>query len=230
MNMKKLIKHILEEKNPLVIARRKAMRKRLKNTSPSFLCPNCIGGILFHDLGLRFQSPTVNLMMTQTDFVRFLLHMDEYLGGSFEFFDHDTYECPCAYLSNTGLERITIHFTHYDSSEEAERKWCERAKRIDKENLFVFLQERDGLTKDDILSLANLRVRGLVVFTAKRYDDIPYAIQIPDYEENGEVGNILRKSLLNGKREYEKHFDFVRWFNEADGWPYNAHDYCINAK
>lgn len=66
------ISKILSEKNPLAIARRNKMQRELKNKEVSFLCPNCIGGILFHDLGLRFLSPTVNLMMTQTDFVKFV--------------------------------------------------------------------------------------------------------------------------------------------------------------
>ena len=223
--MKRLVKHILEEKNPLVLARRNSMRKRLTNKAPSLLCPNCLGGILFHDLGLQFRSPTVNLMMTQRDFVKFLLHMEEYLAGEFVFFRHPEYTCPCAYLSGEGLEQIAVHFTHYATAEEAENKWRERARRIDRENLFVCLQERDGLTKDEILSLSGLRCRGLVVFTANRYDDIPYTVQIPAYEAGGEVGNILKKSLLNGARDYEKHFDFVKWFNEADGKSHQAKKY-----
>ena len=215
--MKKKVKYFLEEKNPLVLARRNKMRKRLKNGTPSFLCPNCIGGILFHDLGLRFQSPTVNLMITQKDFVKFVLNMDAYLAGEFEFFEHESYTCPCAYLTGGGLEKIAIHFTHYHSPEEAVNKWKERAKRIDRDNLFVFLQERDGLTKDEIQALASVQLKGLVVFTAHNYEDIPYALQIPEYEPAGEVGNILEKSWLNGTRKYEKHFDFVSWFNEANG-------------
>ena len=88
---------------------------------------------------------------------------------------------------------------------------------MDKENLFVFLTERDGITKEEIASLRNIRARGLVVFTANYYPDIPYALQIPEYEADGEVGNILEQSRLDGSRKYEKYFDFVKWFNEANG-------------
>ena len=100
-------------------------------------------------------------------------------------------------------------------------KWEERAKRIDKDNLFVFIEERDGLTKEDILSLSNLSVRGVVAFTANHYPDIPYAVHIKKYEKDGEVGNILAQSYFNGSREYEAYFDFVQWFNEANGVPYD---------
>lgn len=88
MSVKKTIKHLLSEKNPLAIRRRKKMREALTNTTPTFLCPNCIGGILFHDLGLQFRSPTVNLMMLQTDFVKFVLNMEYYLTQKLVFFKH----------------------------------------------------------------------------------------------------------------------------------------------
>lgn len=73
--------------------------------TPTLLCPNCIGGILFHDLGLKFQSPTVNIMMTQTDFVRFVLNLDYYLSQELSFFKKTGYNCPCAHLAD-----ITVHF------------------------------------------------------------------------------------------------------------------------
>lgn len=112
---------------------------------------------------------------------------------------------------------ITVHFTHYQSEKAAAHAWYERSKRIDINNMFVFLEERDGLTKENIVQLGNIHARGLVVFTAHAYPDIPYVLQIPKYEGDGEIGNILRKSYLDGHHEYEEYFDFVKWFNEADG-------------
>lgn len=212
MSFKETIKNILTERNPLVNARRNQMRRALKAETPTFLCPNCIGGILFHDLGLQFRSPTVNTMMNQRDFVRFVLKLDHYLEQEPEFFEHPEYDFPCAKLDD-----ITVHFTHYHTESEAAKKWKARTARIERENLFVFLIQRDGLTEEEIRSLSRIKARGLVVFTANAYPDIPYALQIPKYAPDGEVGNILEKSWLDGSREYEKYFDFVKWFNEANG-------------
>lgn len=212
MNTKQLIKRFLSENNPLAIQRRTNMRNKLTNKTPTFFCPNCIGGLLFHDLGLQFRSPTVNLMMYQTDFLKFVLHMDDYLSRELYFFEHPEYKFPCAHLGD-----ITVHFTHYQSEKAAAHAWYERSKRIDINNMFVFLEERDGLTKENIVQLGNIHARGLVVFTAHAYPDIPYVLQIPKYEGDGEIGNILRKSYLDGHHEYEEYFDFVKWFNEADG-------------
>lgn len=225
MRLKESIKKLLSQTNPFAIAHRRRMRRALRNTTPSFLCPNCIGGILFHDLGLRFRSPTVNTMMTQLDFVKFVLKLDEYLAQELVFFHHPEYAFPCAKLGD-----ITIHFTHYATEEEATRKWKARTARIDRDNLFVFLMERDGLTKADMLSLGKIRARGLVIFTANDYPDIPYALQIQKYSSCGEVCNILEKSLWDDSREYERYFDFVRWFNQATGGDFDIAPFRLGQK
>lgn len=79
------LKKKVEQYNLLARRRRLKMQSRLTNQDITFLTPNCIGGILFHDLGLKFMSPTVNLMMTQTDFVKFVLNMDDYLKKNLYF-------------------------------------------------------------------------------------------------------------------------------------------------
>lgn len=219
MVKKNKIKQLIH-KNPFAVARRKKMRSELKKTGMTFLCPSCIGGELFHDLGLRFCSPTINLMMLQTDFVKFVKDFDEYMNAEFEFFDHPEYSFPCARLKD-----ITIHFTHYNTKEEAIEKWNSRAKRIDKDNMFIFCSERDGITREEIESLGELNVRGIVVFTAHDYSDIPYTLYIPKFEKYGEVKNIQKVNYPSEKRNYEKYFDFVKWFNEANGGNYDVSPY-----
>lgn len=222
MGISTTVKRILSN-NPLATHRRKSMRASVINRDMTFLCPNCIGGILFHDLGLQFQSPTVNLMMTQTDFLKFVLHLDEYLAQEFRFYTDPELTCPCAHLGD-----ITVTFTHFKTEDDALTKWNERAKRIDKDNLFIFIEERDGLTEKDLLALGQiqeLHPRGILAFTAHDYPEIPFALKIPKYEAAGEVGNILEKTYINDGREYEKYFDFVKWFNEASGPDYDISPY-----
>lgn len=217
MSIKDRLNTFISSINFFTHYRRHVMRKNLRNTSPTFLCPNCIGGILFHDLGLQFRSPTVNLMMLQPDFVKFVTNLDYYLSEELRFYHDPDYTCPCAKLSD-----ITIHFTHYDSDEEAAKKWNERKTRIDPSNLFIFATERDGLTKEEIKQLGSISARGILVFSTKNYSDIPYTLQIPCLDEHGQVGNILKKSIFNESRKYENYFDFVKWFNEANGKPFDV--------
>lgn len=230
MNVVDKLKNRIETYNPLAIARRNKMRKRLKNSDITLLTPNCLGGILFHDLGLRFMSPTVNLMMTQRDFLQFLLHMDEYLNGEFEFYSDPKYTCPCAYLRARGVTDIIVHFTHYSTEEDAVKYWNNRKERINRDNVFVFIEERDGITESELRMLTQLKVKGVVAFTCNQYENMPYAVYLPQYHADGEVGNILVRNYLDDSREYEKYFDFVGWFNGADGKDYDVQKYVINSQ
>ena len=229
MNIKKQIKKTISE-NPIAEARRRRMKSELRNTDFTLLTPNCMGGILLHDLGLRFLTPTVNLMMTQTDFLQFVVHLNEYLQGHFTFFESPGESCPCAHLRSEGIPDITVFFTHYKTAEEAESKWQERAKRINWDNLFVFIEERDGLTRQDLEALSKLPVRGVVAFTCNPFPDLPYCVYIDKYHSKGEVGNILTKRLLDDSREYEHYFDFVKWFNEANGGNFDVRGFIKRGK
>ena len=90
-------------------------------------------------------------------------------------------------------------------------------------NMFVMCSERDGLTKDDILQLGReLKVRGLLVFTENPYPDIPYTLQITDGPVTSMQSTV---SHLTGERKCERLFDFVKWFNEANGGDYDISPY-----
>jgi len=223
MLVKRLIKNINGKYNPLGIWKRTKMRKMLINKDITFLCPNCIGGILFHDLGLQFQSPTVNLMMYQTDFAKFLLNLRHYLAQEFvPILDPVKENVPCAKLDD-----IVVYFTHYSSVEEGISKWKKRMQRMNFENMFVFLEERDGIDYETIKQLGSLDIKGLVIFTAHNYPELPYCLYIPEYEKDGEVGNILEINQITQQRKYEQLFDFVKWFNEAHGMPYDVKTFSL---
>lgn len=226
MRLKTRIINIIEKYNPIAKTRRKNMRKKLYNEDFSLLVPSCAGGHLYHDLGLQFRSPTINLMMFQNEFIDFVLNMEEYLSCELEFFDHEIYDFPCAKIKPKHFNEITIHFTHYNSKEEAKNKWIIRSKRINRDNIFVCLSERDGVTKEDIEKLAELKVKGIVVFTCNNYDGIPFQCFIPKYADSDEVGNVLKRHYWDDRKEYEEFFDFIRWFNEADGEPYDNKKFC----
>lgn len=46
----------------------------------SILSQNCMGDILYHDIGARFLSPTINLYFSANDFVKFVLNLPYYLN------------------------------------------------------------------------------------------------------------------------------------------------------
>ena len=104
-------------------------KKKLKNNNFTLITPNCMGGMIYHDLGLRFLSPTINLQIFPFD--KFILNMKEYLEKDLVFVESDK-EFPVAMLGD-----LTICFTHYHSKKEALQKWNDRKKRIVWDNIYI---------------------------------------------------------------------------------------------
>ena len=52
---------------------------RLYNTEATIISSNCTGGFLMHWLGMRFNTPFINLALNDKDFILMLEHWDEFL-------------------------------------------------------------------------------------------------------------------------------------------------------
>ena len=108
---------------------------------------NCMGGVLSHDFGLRFLSPTINMFICPGDFVELMSHLKEYLSYDLREAEQTGKHYPVAILGE-GQKRksIMLHGLHYSSYELLEKKWNERKQRINWDNLFIMMFERDGCT------------------------------------------------------------------------------------
>lgn len=182
-------------------------RKRLTNANPTIIASNCNGGFIAHDLNLRFNSPFVNLFLTPKDFIRYLKNIEFYQQQNLTFVQTEK-AYPVAKLAD-----ITLYFMHYHSEQEAEQKWNERTKRMDLDNLFVMMTERDGCEYQDLVEFDALPFKNKVVFTHKHYPKIKSAVYIQGFENNAMVGDIFEYTGLNGKRYYDQ-FDYVSWLNK----------------
>ena len=114
---------------------------RLKNRTPSIIADNCNAGIIYHDLGLPFLSPTINLFFMPDDYLRFLRNPHHYLEVEPMETEDATVKWPVGMIDD-----VKVHFMHYKSFAEAKKKWLVRAKRLDFENLFVLMCEKNGCT------------------------------------------------------------------------------------
>ena len=111
------------------------------------------------------------------------------------------------------LDDIKLYFNHYKTNEEAEEKWEERKKRMNMDNLFILMCDRDGITDEDMLRLNEVKCRNKVVLTAKEHPAVDFAFQLPEYANEDYVGYYLGKNAITDKTVVEKHFDFVKWLN-----------------
>lgn len=192
---------------PPTVIHRIISRRNNKNKDFSILCGNCMGGIICNKLNVPFLSPTVNLMMSQPDLYKLLMNLSDYLSSDFE-------ELPAMEVPRGRLKDIVINFTHFNSYDDGVKAWKRRCGRINYNNLWVIATDRDGVTEEDIASLQHVDCRGLVVFTAKKYD-YPYCFQLKQFEGQNQIGDIMQQTIY-GKRFFEIYFDYVRWLNSDD--------------
>ena len=119
------------------------------------------------------------------------------------------------------LDDITIYGVHYNNYDEFLSKWEERKKRINKNNLFIIMTERDGCKYEDLLTFDKLNYTNKIVFTHKKYDEIKSSYYVKGTENNSTDKKIhLTKSLTDYKSKispfrYIDDFDFVSWLNQG---------------
>lgn len=159
------------------------LRKRLRNDNFTILCPNCIGGTMYRKLGKEFLSPTINLWMTQGDFIKFAVHLEDYIAMSLDFQKTDkTY--PVAMLGDI---------------------------RINYDNLYILLYYREGYTLDQIRQIEQAKCRNLILLTPIPLPlDYACCIKPRLHRPNGD--SFLDDNIW-GTRTFEKQWDFVGWLN-----------------
>ena len=118
----------------------KEYQRKIKNKDCSIISMNCVGGVVSHELGLRFNSPTVNLWFTPKEFIKFLSQLEHYLYDCKIEMDEKNSE---KYGYPVGkLEDIHVYFTHYETFELAKQKWIERLKRLNMDNLYIIMVQK----------------------------------------------------------------------------------------
>lgn len=188
---------------------KKQKLKNLNNSNFSIIVSNCVGTVIYHDLGLPFLSPTINLTIGMNDFVKFAENLEWYL-------EKKIIEIKGDYKYPTGmLEDIRINFVHYKSFEEGVEKWEERKKRINWANLFFIGAERGDCTYETVQSFDKLPYRNKVIFTHKEYPEIKSAYCIKGFEREPELGQILEFKNQFLKRRYLDNFDYVSFLNSS---------------
>lgn len=182
-------------------------QKKLKNKTPSILSSNCNGAIMLYDLGCRYNSPTVNLYFNTADFLRLLSNPAVYLRAELT---EQKMTCP---FPVGKLNDIFVYFMHYESFAQAKQKWEERATRVDPDNLFVMMTDRNGCTYEDLQAFDALPYAHKVVFTHKPYPEIKSAFYIPGFEDAGEVGVLSDWKPGFWKRRWLDAFDSAAFLN-----------------
>lgn len=111
----------------------------LLHSKVSIIANNCWGGTAYHALGMRFYSPFINMFEDDENFLRLLGDFKYYMGLKLEFVRYGFSPARNIIYPVCRLGDVELHFNHFSSMDEVERKWYERVERINWDNLFVMM-------------------------------------------------------------------------------------------
>ena len=199
------MKEFIKKYHPIPRIIRSFKARELDNSDFTILSSNCLGGIIYHLLGSQFCSPTINMRISSNEFIRMLNNINDYLKLPLEEVCNADEVYPVAKLGD-----VFLHLNHYKTFEDAKLKWEQRLQRINWDNIYITLNDLDGVTEKDIRALSNFNCNNIVVFTHKKYDDIPYTYYVGDETK---LKHMLNRSLLTGLYDFENWFDYVSFIN-----------------
>lgn len=156
--------------------------KQLKARDFSIISQNCIGGVFYHDIGMEFLSPTINLFFKGADFVRFVRNLTYYIGLELEMRWEEEYPAGT-------LDDISIYFMHYRTCREAKEAWDKRKKRINWEKIVIIATDMEGFDEDAWKNWCKITYPK-VLFTVTNRNS-PGVVSFPQYKETGHVHDLI---------------------------------------
>lgn len=192
----------------------KKQRKRLKNHDATIISSNCNGGVIASDLGMRFNSPFVNLFIKASDYIKLLSDLKGYMELELCFVKewdslYGNVPYPTAYLGD-----VKIYFMHYDSEEVAKAAWNRRRARINWDNMYILFTDRSYCTQADLEAFDALPYEHKIVFTHLPHSEIKSSYYIRGYEGEEKVGLLSDwQDESNPVKKVYDQFDVVGWLN-----------------
>ncbi|MDR1599344.1 MAG: DUF1919 domain-containing protein [Oscillospiraceae bacterium] len=180
-------------------------RELLTNHDFTIFSENCVGGLISHDLGEEYRSPTVNLRIPANLFVEFMENIDYYLDAELEDVTPEGSRYPIARLGG----RVALLLTRYDTFQEAKDAWERRKARVNFDNVFLIMSDYFEVNPDVISRFLALPYPK-VFFSGKPIDH-PDVFFMKRFEKDNKVGFLYRIGPDGLRLCWD--FDIVRWLN-----------------
>lgn len=190
----------------------KRYRMQIKNSNFSIICNNCFGGMLYHDLGMQFLSPTINMRFDAAEYVTFLNNLKFYLQCD-DFVDGGNIPTGGRLAILGG--KIRLFGLHYKTFDELREKWFERRERVNYDNLFVIGSYIDDCNDDIARSFCALPHKNKIFLSHKHIDNCGESLVVAKCGKNA-TGFPGADYMLSSKIRFEDSvFNFIDWFNQG---------------
>ena len=198
---------------------RKIMQKRNKNMDFTIIAQNCIGGVIYSDLGLQFLSPTINMFIEDKNFVKLVENLEYYLSISAEPLTEkyiDPVDNSITY-PKIKIKDIEICCLHYKDCKEAIDAWERRKKRVNLNNVFVIGNSWNMHGNIELMQkICNSSYKSVLFSNIEL--DVNNCVYLKDDFWKLDKRGIIRPNITDFKpnsyrRYYEEYFDVVSWIN-----------------
>lgn len=162
------------------------IKEGLKQEQFSLISQNCIGGLFYHDMGLQFQSPTINLFFSAEDFLKFAANLEYYMR-----LELDMYWGPDYPMGR--LDDLVIHFMHYLTCREAKDAWERRRMRLQYDKIVIISTDRNNFGIDEFMEWKNLPYKKILFTANSKFAGEEGVVFYPEYEKKGLVPDLIPK-------------------------------------
>ena len=186
-----------------------------KNNSPTIICNNCVGGVILHDLGLKFNTPTINtLFLSFDDFLYFVEHLKEFSELDVYELKQTEYPFPVGIQEHEGRV-VRVGFVHYASFDEGKAAWIKRMKRVNLDNTFV-VYESQMISDEELDAFSSIKYPKMVLSLTDKSRERKYSYyKGHQLYKNWFPGKILvYKGFFRTKR-YLDDFDYISFLNNG---------------
>ena len=156
-------------------------------------------------------SPTRNFYFEAEDFIKFCSNLPYYLTLTIT---EDLSVPPQRGLTGK-LEDIRLFLLHYHSLQQAQEEWERRKSRVNFDNIFLVMNDRNNCTEEHIKAFNALPYPHKICFTHVAYPRYGSTYVIPGSEKQKQVPVLVDYvSPFSLKKHYDA-FDFVAWLNSS---------------
>ncbi len=196
----------------------KSLRKRNKNSNPTIVCNNCVAGVIYHNLNLRFTSPTINLFIKGEEYLEFVKNFKYYSECDLEEVTDTSVGYPVGKLiaKDQDHQDIHIYFQHYSSFSEAKSKWIERYARVNWDNIYYIWEFYDTLYDPKLMyAFDQLALENKMILAHRKFENLKNCYVLSCYKDDKPIAKILEHDGMSGKR-YLDEFDYVSFLNRKN--------------
>ena len=200
--MKKKIYKMI--KKVVIFHYRKRKPNKIRNSNFTILTNTCVGGFIYHYLGMQFLSPTINIWMGEEDFLKFSLNLTYYVKSELQLVKYaDGVDCKYPICS---LSDLVIHFKHCDSFDKARDEWNRRKERINYKNLyFICMLDNDHVINREVEERIKQNFNNYCFFTKNLKKQRYFKMKKREWYQ----------SDIFGIKQFEKKFNYIKFLNKT---------------